>query len=173
MLPLLKRIDRRLARLEDLLIIAMMAILAVVLGVGVVLRYVFNNPLTWSEELVVTIFVWMVMLGVPSALRSKMHIRIDVLILRLSNSARRTVGYLAYIAGLVVFIASVYAGFTHTVGVWGSHTPMLGFSMGWTFIAMPIGFALTLFHGTVILLEEGAERVFQNATETVIDSAEV
>jgi TRAP-type C4-dicarboxylate transport system permease small subunit len=50
---------------------------------------------------------------------------------------------------------------------------MLGFSMGWTFIAMPIGFALTLFHGTVILLEEGAEQVFQNATETVIDSAEV
>ena len=173
MLPTLKRIDQGLARLEDLLIIFMMATLAVVLGAGVVFRYVFNNPLTWSEELVVTLFVWMVMLGVPSALRSKMHIRIDVLILRLSISARRTVGYLSYAAGVVVFLASVYSGFMHTVGVWGSHTPMLGFSMGWTFIAMPIGFALTLFHGSVILLEEGAERVFQNATETVIDSAQV
>ena len=83
----LKTIDRRLARLEDFLIMVMMATLALLIGLGVVLRYVFNNPLTWSEEIVVTVFVWMVMLGVPSALRSKMHIRIDVLILRLSNSA--------------------------------------------------------------------------------------
>jgi type 1 glutamine amidotransferase len=40
-------------------------------------------------------------------------------------------------------------------------------------VAMPIGFALTLFHGSIILLEEGPEKVFQNATETVIDSAQV
>jgi hypothetical protein len=36
---------------------------------------------------------------------------------------------------------------------------------------MPVGFALTLFHGSMILIEEGPQRVFQNATETVIDSA--
>ena len=118
MLSTLKTIDRRLARLEDLLIMVMMATLALLLGLGVVLRYVFNNPLTWSEEIVVTLFVWMVMLGVPSALRSKMHIRIDILILRLSNSARRSVGYLSYAAGLIVFLASVYAGCSHTLGVW-------------------------------------------------------
>jgi TRAP-type C4-dicarboxylate transport system permease small subunit len=173
MLSMLRTLDRRLARLEDLLIMVMVATLALLLGLGVVLRYVFNNPLTWSEEIVVTFFVWTVMLGVPSALRSRMHIRIDVLILRLSASARRVVGYLACAAGLVVFIASVYAGYAHTVGVWGSQTPMLGFSMGWIFMAMPIGFALTLFHGSIILMDEGPERVFENATETVIDSAQV
>ena len=76
MLSTLKTIDRRLARLEDLLIMVMMATLALVLGLGVVLRYVFNNPLTWSEEIVVTFFVWMVMLGVPSGLRRMLsHIR--------------------------------------------------------------------------------------------------
>ena len=82
-------------------------------------------------------------------------------------------GYLACAAGLIVFLAAVYAGCYHTFGVWGSRTPMLGLSMGWTFIAMPIGFALTLFHGSIILLVEGPEKVFQNATETVIDSAQV
>jgi TRAP-type C4-dicarboxylate transport system permease small subunit len=44
--------------------------------------------------------------------------------------------------------------------------------MGWIFIAMPIGFAITLFHGVMIFIEEGPEKVFQNSTETVIDSAE-
>jgi hypothetical protein len=37
---------------------------------------------------------------------------------------------------------------------------------------MPIGFALTLFHAAVILIDEGPEAVFRNATESVIDSAQ-
>jgi TRAP-type C4-dicarboxylate transport system permease small subunit len=169
----LRSLDRRLAQLEDLLIMAMVATIASLLGLGVVLRYVFNNPLTWAEEFVVTLFVWSVMLGVPSALRSRMLIRIDVMILRLSNAARRVVGVIACLAGLVIMCAAVYAGYAHTAGVWNSQTPMLGFSMGWIFLAMPVGFALTLFHGSMMLMEEGPERVFQNATETVIDSAPV
>ena len=169
----LRLLDRRLARLEDLLIMAMMATIAILLGLGVVLRYVFNNPLTWAEDFVITLFVWSVMLGVPSALRSRMHIRIDVVIMRLSNRGRRFMGCIACLAGLVIMCAAVYAGYTHTVGVWTSKTPMLGFSMGWIFLPMPVGFALTLFHGIMILMEEGPERVFQNATETVIDTAPV
>ncbi|MCK7582734.1 MAG: TRAP transporter small permease subunit [Chromatiales bacterium] len=45
--------------------------IAVLVGLGVVMRYVLNDPLTWAEEFVVTLFVWMlIMLGIPAALRS-------------------------------------------------------------------------------------------------------
>jgi TRAP-type C4-dicarboxylate transport system permease small subunit len=88
----LKALDRALAWLEDTLVTVITGTMAVLLGLGVVLRYVFNDPLTWSEEFVVTIFVWSVMLGVPSALRTRMHIRIDVLILRLGATGRRVCG---------------------------------------------------------------------------------
>lgn len=172
MMPGLRRLDRAVGRLEDLSLMGMVALIALVLGAGVVMRYVFNDPITWAEEFVVTIFVWSVMVGVPSALRSRMHIRIDALILRLGPRARRVVGRLACVAGAVILAAAIYAGWSHTAGVWGSRTPMLGYSMGWIFVSMPIGFALTLFHGTMILLDEGADAVFRNATESVIDAAQ-
>lgn len=165
-------IERKLAALEDWLLMVLVAIIALILGAGVVFRYVFNDPLTWSEEFVVTLFVWSVMLGVPSALRARMHIRIDALILRLGSGARRVAGLLAFTSGVVILIAAIYAGWQHTQGVWSSQTPMLGYSMGWLFISMPIGFALTLFHGAVIFLEEGPDAVFRNATESVIDAAQ-
>ena len=164
--------ERKLALLEDRLVMATVAIIALILGAGVVLRYVFNDPLTWSEEFVVTLFVWSVMLGVPSALRARMHIRIDALILRLGPGARRIAGTLAFSSGVVILLAAIYAGWQHTQGVWSSQTPMLGYSMGWIFIAMPIGFALTLFHSAMIFFEEGPDAVFRNATESVIDAAE-
>ena len=95
MFQTVKRLGNGLAWLEDVLVMWTVAIIAVLLGLGVILRYVFNNPLTWAEEFVVTLFVWSVMFGIPSALRSRMHIRIDVLILRLKPQARRWVGLLA------------------------------------------------------------------------------
>lgn len=165
-------LERKLAALEDGLLMVMVAVIALILGLGVVLRYVFNDPLTWAEEFVVTLFVWSVMLGVPSALRARMHIRIDALILRLGPGARRMAGVLAFSAGAVILLAAIYAGWRHTQGVWSSQTPMLGYSMGWIFISMPIGFALTIFHGVMIFLQEGPDAVFRNATESVIDAAE-
>jgi TRAP-type C4-dicarboxylate transport system permease small subunit len=172
MMQALRGLDRTLARVEDLSLVVMVALIALILGAGVVLRYVFNDPITWAEEFVVTLFVWSVMVGVPSALRARMHIRIDALILRLGPTARRVIGRIACIAGAVIVVGAIYAGWSHAVGVWGSRTPMLGYSMGWIFVSMPIGFALTLFHGAMILVDEGADAVFRNATETILDGAQ-
>jgi TRAP-type C4-dicarboxylate transport system permease small subunit len=168
----LRALDRALARFEDVVVMAIVAAMSVLLFAGVILRYVFNDPLTWSEEFVVTIFVWAVMLGVPSALRARMHIRIDALILRLGPAGRRVCGVLACAAAAAILVATIYAGWSHTANVASSRTPMLGYSVGWIFVALPIGFALTLFHAAVILVDEGPQAVFRNATESVIDSAE-
>jgi len=168
----LKRLSSALARVEDLLLATSVAVMAGLLGLGVILRYVFNDPLTWSEEFVVTLFVWSVMIGMPSALRSRMHLRIDALILRLGPGGRRVAGTIACAAAAVIFIAAIYAGWSHTANVWSSNTPMLGYSVGWIFVAMPVGFALTLLHAAAILVGEGPQAVFRNATESVIDSAE-
>lgn len=168
----LKRLSELLARIEDVLLAASVAVMAGLLGLGVILRYVFNDPLTWSEEFVVTLFVWSVMIGMPSALRSRMHLRIDALILRLGPGARRVTGSIACAAAAVIFVAAIYAGWSHTANVWSSNTPMLGYSVGWIFVAMPVGFALTLLHAAAILMDQGPEAVFRNATESVIDSAQ-
>ncbi|MEI7444298.1 MAG: TRAP transporter small permease [Burkholderiales bacterium] len=172
MMHALRVLDRALARLEDFVVMTIVAAMSVLLFAGVILRYVFNDPLTWSEEFVVTIFVWSVMLGVPSALRARMHIRIDALILRLGATGRRVCGTIACAAALVIFVAAIHAGWSHTSNVASSLTPMLGYSVGWIFVSLPIGFALTLFHGAMILVDEGPEAVFRNATESVIDSAQ-
>ena len=168
---MIRRLDDALARIEDWLLIAATATIAVLVGLGVVMRYVLNDPLTWAEEFVVTLFVWSIMLGIPAALRSNMHIRIDALILRLSPLGRRVAGLLACVAGGAIVGFAIYAGVRHASGVWSSLTPMLGFSMGWIFVSLPIGFALLLLHAVRMLLDGGPESVFRNSTELVVDDA--
>ena len=81
-------------------------------------------------------------------------------------------GVLACLAGAVIVGFAIYAGVRHASGVWSSLTPMLGFSMGWIFVSLPVGFALLLLHAVRMLLEGGPESVFRNATELVVADAD-
>jgi TRAP-type transport system small permease protein len=168
---LFRRLDDGLARLEDLFLMLAMATIATLVGLGVVLRYVFNSPLVWSEEFIITLFVWMLMIGIAAALRSHMHIRIDALVMRIGGTGRRALGVLALAASTVITIGAIYAGIAHTAGVWSSTTPMLGFSMGWIFLSLPVGFSMMLLHMARLTLDGGAESVLRNQTESVIETA--
>jgi tripartite ATP-independent transporter DctM subunit len=48
----------------------------VVLFAGVVARYVYRRPLTWSDELASILFLWLAMLGAVIALRRGEHMRL-------------------------------------------------------------------------------------------------
>lgn len=47
---------------------------------GVVMRYVFNNPIIWLEEMQTLMFVWVAFFGSSVAFRSGNHIAIEALV---------------------------------------------------------------------------------------------
>ncbi len=47
----------------------------VVLLAGVISRYVFHEPLIWSDELASILFLWLAMLGAVVAFRRNEHMR--------------------------------------------------------------------------------------------------
>src|SRR6266516_4210680 len=82
-------LPRRFARLDRILALAteipaaiLVSIEILVLLAGVVSRYVFNRPLTWTDELASILFLWLAMLGAVIALRRDEHMRLGVLVAR-------------------------------------------------------------------------------------------
>ena len=73
------RIDDAVAKVEDIFVLSLHGLIALLVMLSVFLRYVFNAPLTWGEELIVALLTWMVFVGAAAAVRSQMHIRIDVM----------------------------------------------------------------------------------------------
>ena len=47
---------------------------------GVLMRYIFNNPFTWEEELQLACMVWITFLAAPAAFRTKSHVAIEILV---------------------------------------------------------------------------------------------
>ena len=60
-----------------------MAAIVLVVFVNVVMRYALNTGLTWSEEVAVNLFVWVIFLGAVLAGLEGLHIKVDLLTSRL------------------------------------------------------------------------------------------
>ena len=56
--------------------------------VQVIMRYVFKNPLSWSEQLARYMFIWMLMLYMPVIMRHGNNLGFDLIINRLSKKAQ-------------------------------------------------------------------------------------
>ena len=55
-----------------------MAAIVLIVFVNVALRYVVNTGLTWSEEVAVNLFVWVIFLGAILAGLEGLHIKVDI-----------------------------------------------------------------------------------------------
>ncbi len=67
---------------------------------GVVSRYVFHEPLIWSDELAGILFLWLAMLGAVVAFRRAEHMRMTALV-AMAGPAPAFLETLALVAGLV------------------------------------------------------------------------
>lgn len=105
-------LDRISAVLERLLsaagILCVFAMMLVVLQ-EVILRYVFNAPSTWSNEIASYLLIAMVFFGLSENLRAGVHIRIDVLLNVLPDGLRAWLERLAYLVGLAFSILLILA----------------------------------------------------------------
>ena len=149
------RLDRTLAAFTEFPAAILVALEAVILFAGVISRYVFNAPLTWSDELASILFLWLAMLGAVIALRRDEHMRLTTFIGLLSARRRAWVEALGIVVVLLFALMMVVPAHEHFVDQWIVMTPALDWHDGMRVGAIGVGVVLML----VITLARLAERV--------------
>jgi TRAP-type C4-dicarboxylate transport system permease small subunit len=126
-------------------IVAALYALLVLLGSAQVLsRYALGFSLPWSEELIRYSFFWSVMLTAALIAGDGAHLKVDYVSDKLSPRGRRTLEL--FNDGLMLIFAAALIWFGGNL-VWravdgGSRSPAMGISMGWVYLAFPVGGAL-------------------------------
>jgi len=130
----------------------------IILLTGVVTRYVFDAPLTWSDELASILFIWLSMLGAVLALDRDEHMCMTALVSRLPEHWRvwlRTVSALV----VCVFVVFVIAPATsRTYDEMAITMPALEISAGFSAAAMPVGAFLMLLAAISIMVREATPK---------------
>ncbi len=134
--------------LVEKIIAIIFGIIIVTMFSQVVFRYLLNQSLYWSEEIVRYLFVWLVFIGGALVTREDGHIGIDYLIniipFRLAIILRLT-------ASLVVVAVSVFFIITGAVLIFklkGSQSPALGLPINWfLYAALPAASIVSAWYG--------------------------
>jgi tripartite ATP-independent transporter DctM subunit len=148
------RLDRFLGLIIEVAAAILVAVEILVLLAGVIARYVFDRPLTWSDELASILFLWLAMLGAVIALRRGEHMRLGFLASLAPPRLRAFVEPLAATAVLVFIVAIIPPAFDYVTVQQAITTPALEISDAWRVAAVALGAAL-------MLLSAGARAIAQ------------
>lgn len=165
---LFRQIDDAIGKVEDILVIALHGGIALAVMLAVILRYVFNDPLTWGEELIVAMLTWMVFLGAAAAVRSQMHIRIDVMAPVFRMARFNWLNTLTVLLGVGILATMIVGCIDQVMQEVVVDSPMMGVSKGWFVAAMPVGLLLMLIHVLRAWMDFGAAPVFRGETEALV-----
>ena len=69
----------------------------------IVVRYVFNYPLGWTDEVSVLCWIWCTLWGAAFVLREKDEVRFDIIYSAVSDNTRRVFTIITGIAAIALF----------------------------------------------------------------------
>lgn len=77
-------------------------ILVIITFFGVIMRYFFNNPFVWQEEIQLWLFLWIAFFGGSAAFRAKSHVEIDMIVELLPKKLQKMIQILIYVLVVTV-----------------------------------------------------------------------
>jgi TRAP-type C4-dicarboxylate transport system permease small subunit len=144
--PFLKRLDDGVVRVNRWALILLVAVMAVLVIVNVISRYAFGHSFSWVEEATRYMMIWAAFLGAGPALRVGGHIAIESLARSLPSGAARLLRAAIVLVMAVTLLVLIWLGVDYVDFAWYQESPVLGWSLGQVYLALPVGLTLTLAH---------------------------
>jgi TRAP-type C4-dicarboxylate transport system permease small subunit len=132
--------------LEEIFLLPSLVFSVALIFLQVVMRYIFGNSLSWSEELARYLFVWQIWIGVSYAARNRTHLRITIVKDKLGPQASKILELVITIIwiGFAIFVA--VKGFTLVMKVarFNQLSAALQLPMMYVHLAVPVGCTLMI-----------------------------
>lgn len=135
--------------IEEVILVALFAIMVIVIFVQIVMRYGFNNSLSWSEELGRYIFVWLTWLGISIGAREGEHIKITILTDKMPFKTANVMNIVSEAVVIVICGVTVFYGIVMSDMLLGlnARSAVLHISQVWGHAAVPVGCGLMILRG--------------------------
>jgi C4-dicarboxylate transporter DctQ subunit len=137
----LSRVNERSIAVAEIICALFLLLIAGLTIAQVILRYIFNYPLIWSEELSILVFIYLGFIGIGVAYAQGRHLYVDALLVTLPKSIRKVIEGIALgfscVFLLVVIVQMIKVMLvTSKVGI---TTPALLLPMIVIYVSLPIG----------------------------------
>lgn len=132
--------------IELYLCVFLMSFMTLLIFVQVVMRYVFNNSLSWSEELARYVFIWLIYIGISYGCKLRKHIKIDAALYLFPKKARPYVVLIGDLLFIVFAVYITYTGFNYAMAQiqYDMRSPALKIPFQYIYLSTVVGFGLAI-----------------------------
>lgn len=140
MMKLFLKIDRAVDKIQEYICFLLFFGMVVVGGISVFSRFVLNLSITWAEELIRFLCIWLTFVGSALTVRKDGHVSIDIFISIIKNNKVRAVYYcLSRIIGIIFLIILFPASVQLVQRTGNSLAAALPIKFSWIYLAVPVG----------------------------------
>jgi TRAP-type C4-dicarboxylate transport system permease small subunit len=132
------------------------AVMTTLVIAQVVLRYVFNDPLDWSEELARIMFIYLAFVGIGAAYGRRRHMFIDALVTLFPSRMKRVVEFSVVGTASVFLLAVILITARSMVELHRMDitTPALDYPMAFVYLVIPLGMSALIAQMWMDLFKE-------------------
>lgn len=138
----------------EIVLCILLSFLTIITFSQVVARYVFEAPLSWSEELARFILLWLAMLSAAYGFKIKTHFALMFIVNRTSFKFRIYIYFYVTLIVSVFLIIFIYYSFIFVMGVNGHLAPALQIPMEIPYSSTIVGGILMLYYVLTNLVDE-------------------
>jgi len=139
--------NRLLIRGTETLLVVMLSLMILLVFGNVVLRYLFNSGLVFSEEVSRFLFMWLTLLGALLVMKDRGHLGMSMLVQRLGPIGRRLCRFAADLAALACCLLLADGTWSLLQIVVDERAPVTGISMAIVYASLlvcAVGMSLLL-----------------------------
>ncbi len=137
-------VKKFLNNFEEYFCVWTMAAMTILVFVQVVMRYVFSNSLSWSEELARFTFLWLSWIGASYAVKERSHFRVEMFANMIKGKARIYFEYFVLVVWFIFSFILTWLGTELVMFIYdtGQRSSAMDISMTWPYASVPVGCGL-------------------------------
>lgn len=137
--------------------------MVVVVAIGVIARYVMQNPMSWSEEVARFFMNWMALMGVSIAIRHRSHLGLLYFVSKTPLILQWLIKFLSNSLIIVFLYFLTTYGFKMVIAAKVQIEPTTGIPMSYTLLCVPLCGILAIIQLTLqIVLDLISWRKFKS-----------
>ncbi|MEM4721458.1 MAG: TRAP transporter small permease [Candidatus Methanomethylicaceae archaeon] len=142
----MKRVFWLVRQIEEIFPALLIGTLTLMVAIDVLGRYFFNHPIKWFGELATVMFIWQVFIGSSAALRRRLHVSVDIFVIKLPNRAQALISMVVHLAILVMSVAVIIMGWNYAFQAKTQRIQTLDLPYTVALLAVPMSGFFMCFH---------------------------
>lgn len=142
----MERVDALVGRLERWMLIVLMSVMVVLGLLQIISRFVIKAPITWSEALLMYMFVWFSFIGASLAVKELAHFEVEIFMVRLPVKIQKFVAIIVYVMIFSFALFMVSRGSFLVKLNQRQMMAMMPFTMSWPYLVLPLSGVCMAIH---------------------------